>query len=209
MQLAPDRAILLRGEEQVEIPAEEIEAGDLLLVRPGERIPVDGAVEWGNSSVDESMLTGESLPVSKGVGDKVVGATVNKNGALRIRAQRVGQDTTLSRIIRLVREAQGSKAPIANLADRISLYFVPTVMVIALLAGLGWYFVGHAPFTFALRIFIAVMVIACPCAMGLATPTSIMVGTGRGAQLGVLIKSGAPWRWPRRSGPSSLTRPAP
>jgi len=128
--------------------------------------------------------------VDKGEGDRVVGATFNKNGALHIRAQRVGQDTVLARIIRLVREAQGTKAPIANLVDRISLYFVPTVMVIALVAGLGWYFLGGAPFTFALRIFIAVLVIACPCAMGLATPTSIMVGTGRGAQLGVLIKSG-------------------
>jgi len=195
MQLTPDTATLLRTgadgtEEQVGITVEEIEAGDRLFVRPGERIPVDGSVEQGRSSVDESMLSGESLPVSKGGGDKVVGGTLNKNGVLQIRAERVGQDTVLARIIRMVQEAQGSKAPIANLADRISLYFVPAVMVIALMAGLGWYFVGGADFSFALRIFIAVLVIACPCAMGLATPTSIMVGTGRGAQLGVLIKSG-------------------
>jgi P-type Cu+ transporter len=190
MELAPEEATLLRGEEQVKIPVEEIETGDLLLVRPGEKIPVDGVVMGGNSSVDESMLTGESLPVTKGEGDKVVGATLNKNGVLRVRTERVGQDTTLARIIRLVREAQGSKAPIANLADRLSLYFVPTVMVIATAAGLSWYFIGLAEFPFALRIFIAVLVIACPCAMGLATPTSLMVGTGRGAQMGVLIKSG-------------------
>jgi Cu+-exporting ATPase len=178
------------NEEQAAILVSDIEAGDLILVRPGERMPMDGVVQKGRSSVDESMLTGESLPVSKEEGDKVIGGTLNKNGMLRVMAERVGQDTVLARIIKMVREAQGSKAPIANLADRISLYFVPTVMVIATLSGLAWYFVGGSEFAFALRIFIAVLVIACPCAMGLATPTSIMVGTGRGAQLGVLIKSG-------------------
>jgi len=195
MELTPDRATLVQNpgtekEEQVSILVADIETGDLVLVRPGERIPVDGTVKKGHSSVDESMLTGESLPVSKEEGDGVIGGTLNKNGMLRILAERVGQDTVLARIIKMVRDAQGSKAPIANLADRISLYFVPTVMVIATLSGLAWYFLGDAPFPFALRIFIAVLVIACPCAMGLATPTSIMVGTGRGAQLGVLIKSG-------------------
>ncbi|MBU4176414.1 MAG: heavy metal translocating P-type ATPase [Desulfobulbaceae bacterium] len=192
MALAPEEATLLveGGEEQKRIPVAEIEAGDILLVKPGERIPVDGSVVKGRSSVDESMLTGESLPVSKEAGDSVVGATLNKNGLLQMRAEKVGQDTVLARIITMVREAQGSKAPIANLADRISLYFVPTVIVLAILAGLSWYFIGQAEFSFALRIFIAVLVIACPCAMGLATPTSIMVGTGRGAQLGVLVKSG-------------------
>jgi P-type Cu+ transporter len=190
MELAPEEATLLKGEEQVKIPVGEIEAGDLLLVRPGERIPVDGLVVGGHSSVDESMLTGESLPVTKKESDRVVGATLNKNGVLRVRAERVGQDTMLAKIIRLVREAQGSKAPIANLADRLRLYFVPVVMAIATIAGLAWYFIGLAEFPFALRIFIAVLVIACPCAMGLATPTSLMVGTGRGAQMGVLIKSG-------------------
>ena len=195
MELTPDKATLVKNagaenEEQVVILVSDIEAGDIILVRPGERVPVDGTVRKGHSSVDESMLTGESLPVSKEEGDKVIGGTLNKNGMLRILAERVGQDTVLARIIKMVREAQGSKAPIASLADRISLYFVPTVMVIATLSGLAWYFVGGASFPFALRIFIAVLVIACPCAMGLATPTSIMVGTGRGAQLGVLIKSG-------------------
>jgi Cu+-exporting ATPase len=190
MALAPEEATLLVNEEQKKIPVAEIEVGDILLIKPGERIPVDGSVTKGHSSVDESMLTGESLPVSKGVGDPVVGATLNKNGLLQMRAEKVGQDTVLARIITMVREAQGSKAPIANLADRISLYFVPTVIVLAILAGLAWYLIGQAEFSFALRIFIAVLVIACPCAMGLATPTSIMVGTGRGAQLGVLVKSG-------------------
>ncbi len=196
MALTPEEATLLvpgieaEAEAQKKIPVAEIEVGDILLVKPGERIPVDGSVVKGRSSVDESMLTGESLPVSKEVGDPVVGATLNKNGLLQVRAEKVGQDTVLARIITMVREAQGSKAPIANLADRISLYFVPTVMALAILAGLAWYFIGQAEFSFALRIFIAVLVIACPCAMGLATPTSIMVGTGRGAQLGVLVKSG-------------------
>lgn len=190
MELAPDKATLLKDGEQEEILVEEIVPGDVLLVRPGERIPVDGVVVKGASSVDESMLTGESMPVSKGEGDPVVGATLNANGMLQVKAEKVGSDTVLARIIKMVREAQGSKAPIANLADRISLYFVPIVMSIALLAALLWYFAGGADFSFALRIFVAVMVIACPCAMGLATPTSIMVGTGRGAQLGVLIKSG-------------------
>ncbi len=195
MQLTPDEATLVRVdekgvEEMVKILAEEIEAEDVILVRPGERVPMDGVIIKGRSSVDESMLTGESLPVSKEEGDKVIGGTLNKNGALRVQAERVGQDTVLSRIIRMVQEAQGSKAPIANLADRISFYFVPIVMVIAVLSGLAWYYIGTADFPFALRIFVAVLVIACPCAMGLATPTSIMVGTGRGAQLGVLIKSG-------------------
>jgi Cu+-exporting ATPase len=195
MELTPDKATLVKNpgaenEEQDTILVSDIKTGDLILVRPGERVPVDGIVRKGHSSVDESMLTGESLPVSKEEGDKVIGGTLNKNGMLRVSAERVGQDTVLARIIKMVREAQGSKAPIANLADRISLYFVPTVMVIASLSGLAWYFIGGASFPFALRIFIAVLVIACPCAMGLATPTSIMVGTGRGAQLGVLIKSG-------------------
>ncbi|MEJ2690171.1 MAG: heavy metal translocating P-type ATPase [Deltaproteobacteria bacterium] len=194
MALTPDKAILLEKKEDKEVQtvilAEEIEPGDLLLIKPGDRIPVDGIIVAGKSSVDESMLTGESMPVWKKEGEKLAAGTLNKNGVLRMRAEKVGQDTVLARIIRMVREAQGSKAPIANLADRISLYFVPTVMVIATIAGLCWYFIGAAGFVFSLRIFIAVLVIACPCAMGLATPTSIMVGTGRGAQLGVLIKSG-------------------
>ncbi|NDV20098.1 heavy metal translocating P-type ATPase [Pseudodesulfovibrio sp. JC047] len=190
MQLTPDTATLLTDGEQSSIPVDEVEAGDLLLIKPGERIPVDGEIVNGRSSVDESMLTGEPMPVGKDIGDTVAGGTLNTHGALTMKVTRVGEDTVLSRIIKLVQEAQGSKAPIANLADTISFYFVPTVMLIALVAGLSWYFIGNASFPFSLRIFVAVMVIACPCAMGLATPVSIMVGTGRGAQLGVLIKSG-------------------
>lgn len=189
MDLTPDTATLVTEEGNKTIALGDVHKGDLLIVRPGERIPVDGEVTEGRSSVDESMLTGEPLPVTKDVGDTVAGGTMNKHGAFTMRAQRVGGDTMLSRIIRLVQDAQGSKAPIANLADRVSLYFVPIVMVLAVLSGIAWY-VSGAEFTFALRIFISVMVIACPCAMGLATPTSIMVGTGRGAQLGVLIKNG-------------------
>ncbi|MEN8257227.1 MAG: heavy metal translocating P-type ATPase [Thermodesulfobacteriota bacterium] len=190
MELAPETALLLKDGDQVEILVDDIVKGDHLLVRPGDRLPVDGVVLNGESAVDESMLTGESVALKKKEGDQVYGGTLNKNGALTVVAAKVGQETMLARIIKMVQEAQGSKAPIANLADRISLYFVPTVMVLAVLAGLSWYFAGNADFTFALRIFIAVLVIACPCAMGLATPTSIMVGTGRGAQLGVLVKNG-------------------
>ncbi len=190
MELAPETALLVKDGAQTEILVSEIGKGDHILVRPGDRVAVDGIVVSGESAVDESMLTGESVALKKKVGDAVFGGTLNKNGALTIVADKVGQDTMLARIIRMVQDAQGSKAPIANLADRISLYFVPTVMALALLAGLSWYFIGHTDFTFALRIFIAVLVIACPCAMGLATPTSIMVGTGRGAQLGVLVKNG-------------------
>ncbi|WP_084287557.1 heavy metal translocating P-type ATPase [Desulfovermiculus halophilus] len=190
MQLRPETATRIEGQELASVPVSSIQPGDLLLIRPGERIPVDGRIEDGQSSLDESMLTGEPIPKSKGPGDSVITGTVNTQGSLRIRAEKVGRETTLARIIALVQEAQGSKAPIANLADKVSLYFVPTVICIALLAGLAWYFLGQAEFSFALRIFVAVMVIACPCALGLATPTAIMVGTGRGAQLGTLIKSG-------------------
>ncbi|MFP4317017.1 MAG: heavy metal translocating P-type ATPase [Desulfovibrionales bacterium] len=190
MQLRPDKATLIRDGKQETVLVEELGPGDMVLIRPGERVPVDGKVQEGTSNVDESMLTGESMPVGKKEGDALVGGTMNLNGAMTMQVERVGAETVLSRIIRLVQEAQGSKAPIANLADVISFYFVPVVIVIAVLSGLSWYFLADEPFTFALRIFIAVMVIACPCAMGLATPTSIMVGTGRGAQLGVLIKSG-------------------
>ncbi len=189
LELSPDTANLMVDGEPRVVPAAELKVGDRLRVKPGERIPVDGMVVSGRSSVDESMLTGESLPVEKGPGDSVAGGSRNKVGVFEMQARRVGQDTMLARIVRMVQDAQGGKAAIANLADRMSLYFVPAVMAIALAAGTAWLVAG-AEFTFALRIFIAVLVIACPCAMGLATPTSIMVGTGRGAQLGVLIKSG-------------------
>jgi Cu+-exporting ATPase len=190
MRLAPDTATLVEGGVERAVPVEEIEPGDLLRIRPGERLPVDGEVVEGESHVDESMLTGEPLPVKRGLGDTLIGGTLNTTGAVIMRAARVGEDTVLARIVSLVRQAQGSKAPIASLADTVSFYFVPVVMALAVATGLGWYLLGGESFVFALRSTIAVLVIACPCAMGLATPTSIMVGTGRGAQLGVLIKSG-------------------
>ncbi|NEX12465.1 MAG: copper-translocating P-type ATPase [Prosthecochloris sp.] len=194
MQLKPDKATLLSGQgqnlKQEVVDVEDIEVGDLLLIRPGERIPVDGRIAKGNIVVDESMLTGEPLPVNRSEGDRVVGGTLNKSGVIHLRAEQVGNNTILARIVRMVQDAQGSKAPIATLADRVSLYFVPAVMCIALLTGLAWSLAGEAALSTALRYFIAVLVIACPCAMGLATPTSIMVGTGRGAQLGVLFKNG-------------------
>jgi len=189
MGLAPKTAtVIIDGKEQV-IPIEKVQVGDVLVVRPGERIPVDGVVVSGHTSVDESMLTGESLPVEKQAGSEVVGASINQNGTITIRASRVGKDTVLAQIIKLVEEAQGSKAPIAQLADIVAGYFVPTVMAIAVLAGLAWFLSGESA-AFALTIFISVLVIACPCALGLATPTAIMVGTGKGAEHGILIKSG-------------------
>jgi Cu+-exporting ATPase len=193
LSLAPETATVLKdgalGPEEARVPAAEVSPGDTVLVRPGERLPVDGVVLSGAGGVDESMLTGESLPVAKGPGDRVAAGTLNGAGALTIRADKTGGDTMLARIVDMVQQAQGTKAPIANLADKISAVFVPAVMGIAVLAGLGWLGAG-AGAPFALKIFTAVLVIACPCAMGLATPMSIMVATGRGAQLGVLIKSG-------------------
>lgn len=191
MQLKPQKATLLVDDQQQEIKVDEIEEGDLLLVRPGEKIPADGIVEEGRSSVDESMLTGESLPVIRNAGDPLYSGTVNGSGAIKLRCTKTGQDTVLSGIIRLVQNAQGSKAPIAGMADRISLYFVPAVICFALFTGIMWYSIGGVEVSVALRFFIAVLVIACPCAMGLATPTSLMVGMGRGAQLGILIKNGS------------------
>lgn len=189
MGLSPKTALILHGETEIEIPIEEVEVGDIVVVKPGSKIPVDGVVVEGYSSVDESMLTGESMPVDKKIGDPVIGASINKNGAMRFKATRVGSDTALAQIIKLVEDAQGSKAPIAQLADVVSGYFVPTVFAIAIVASLAWYVSGQTP-VFALSIFIAVLVIACPCALGLATPTAIMVGTGKGAEYGVLIKGG-------------------
>jgi len=190
MGLTPKTAVIMRNDSEVEIPIDEVEVGDIILVKPGERVPVDGIVIEGTTSVDESMLTGESIPVEKNVGDTVIGASINKNGSIKYKATRVGKDTVLSQIIKLVEDAQGSKAPIAKLADVIAGYFVPIVMILAVLSGLGWYFFGRESAVFALTIFISVLVIACPCALGLATPTAIMVGTGKGAEYGVLIKSG-------------------
>ncbi len=180
IKLRTDKAVVVEGDEQITINVEDIEHDQILVVRPGERIPVDGTVVQGSSAVDESMLTGESIPRTKAVGDKVYGGTLNTNGNIRFRAEKVGSETALARIIKMIEEAQGSKAPIASLADRVSLYFVPVVIVLAFVSGLAWLLLGQTEFTFALRIFIAVLVIACPCALGLATPTAIMVGTGRG-----------------------------
>lgn len=190
MNLAPKTAIVLREGQEVELPVEDVLVEDVIFVRPGERIPVDGIIISGSTAVDESMLTGESLPVEKGLGDNVVGASLNKTGSFQFRATKVGKETTLSQIITLVEDAQGSKAPIAQLADKVSGVFVPVVMVLALLSGLGWFILGQESWVFALTITISVLVIACPCALGLATPTAIMVGTGKGAEHGVLIKSG-------------------
>ena len=189
--LEPKTARVVREGVEADIPIREVRAGDLVVVRPGERIPVDGVVEDGRSAVDESMITGESMPVKKGPGDEVIGATLNKTGSFRFRATKVGKDTALAQIIRLVREAQGSKAPIQRLADVIAGYFVPVVMSVAVATFVIWFDFGPAPaFTFALLNFVAVMIIACPCALGLATPTAVMVGTGRGAEQGILIKGG-------------------
>ncbi|MBU3181208.1 heavy metal translocating P-type ATPase [Clostridium psychrophilum] len=190
MGLQPKTAIILSGDKEVEISIDEVEVGDIVVVRPGEKMPVDGEVVLGTTSVDESMLTGESMPVEKSIGNKIIGASINKNGSIKFKATKVGKDTALSQIIKLVENAQGSKAPIAKMADIISGYFVPVVIGLALVSSLSWLLAGQSG-VFSLTIFISVLVIACPCALGLATPTAIMVGTGKGAEYGVLIKSGS------------------
>ncbi|WP_304943342.1 heavy metal translocating P-type ATPase [Vallitalea guaymasensis] len=187
--LRPKEALVLHGNEEIRMPIDEVEVGDIVLVKPGEKIPVDGRVIEGSSSVDESMISGESIPVEKNVGSNVIGASINKNGLLKIETTKVGDDTALAKIIDLVEQAQGSKAPIAKLADIIAGYFVPIVISIAIIAGIAWY-IGTGDLELTLKVFISVLVIACPCALGLATPTAIMVGTGKGADEGVLIKSG-------------------
>jgi len=189
MKLSPKTAKVIRNKKEIEIPIDEIKVNDIIIVKPGERIPVDGIVLSGYSSVDESMITGESIPVEKKKGDEVVGATINKHGVLEFKATKVGADTVLSQIIKIVEEAQMSKAPIQRFADKISSYFVPAVVLIALVTFLFWYFSGSI-FTFALMTSVAILVIACPCALGLATPTAIIVGTGKGAEKGILIKGG-------------------
>ena len=189
VNLAPKTARVIRNGGEREITVDEVALGDVIRVRPGESMPVDGVVVEGRTSVDESMLTGESIPVEKESGDEVIGASINKNGSIDYRATRVGSDTTLSKIIKLVEDAQGSKAPIARMADIITGYFVPIVIALAVLAGIAWLIAGQSGI-FVLSVIITTLVIACPCALGLATPTSIMVGTGKGAEHGVLIKSG-------------------
>ncbi|HIU75972.1 MAG TPA: copper-translocating P-type ATPase [Candidatus Pelethocola excrementipullorum] len=189
MELAPDVAVLLRDGKEEEVPVEQIQANDVILVRPGTKVPLDGVVKQGASSVDESMLTGESIPVEKEAGDEVIGGSMNYNGAMQVTVTHVGSDTTLAKIIKLMEDAQGKKAPISKLADTVAGYFVPAVLLIAVVAAVIWGIAGY-PASFVLRIFVSVLVIACPCALGLATPTAIMVGTGLGAKYGILIKSG-------------------
>ncbi|MDE5575940.1 MAG: heavy metal translocating P-type ATPase [Oscillospiraceae bacterium] len=191
MNLAPKTAFVMRGDKELEVALSQVKVGDIVVSRSGESLAVDGEVIEGSAVVDESMLTGESVPIEKKVGDKVVGATINKNGFIKYRSEKVGEDTALSRIIKFVEEAQGTKAPIARLADTISAYFVPAVLALAVIACLGWLIAGESS-EFCITILISVLVIACPCALGLATPTAIMVGTGKGAENGILIKGGEP-----------------
>lgn len=189
MELAPETAIVLRNGEQEEVLVEQVSVGEIVIIKPGSRIPLDGVVIEGNTSVDESMLTGESIPVEKNLNDEVVGGSMNYHGAISVRVTHVGQDTTLAKIVKMMEDAQGKKAPISKLADKVAGYFVPVVMGIALVAAIIWLLVGK-DLAFALSIFVSVLVVACPCALGLATPTAIMVGTGLGAKHGILIKSG-------------------
>ena len=190
MGLAPKTAVILRDGAEEEIPIEDVQIGDIIIIKPGEKLPVDGVVTEGHSAIDESMLTGESMPIDKQAGDSVYAATINTTGTLRFKAEKVGADTALAQIIKLVEEAQGGKAPIAALADKVAGVFVPIVCLIAIAVGVAWYFGTSGDLRFALTVFISVLVIACPCALGLATPTAIMVGTGKGAESGILIKGG-------------------
>jgi len=190
MGLQAKTARVRRNGKEIDVPVENVLVGDIIIVRPGEKIPVDGVIVKGATSIDESMISGESIPVEKNIKDRVIGATINKNGSIEFRATEVGDGTVLSQIVKLIEEAQGSKAPIQRFADKISAYFVPTVLVLSALTFIIWYFVVGQTFVFALLLGVSVVVIACPCALGLATPTAIMVGTGRGAEKGILIKSG-------------------
>lgn len=190
MGLQAKTARVIRNGEEQEIPVEDVQVGDIVVVRPGEKIPVDGLVVEGYSAVDEKVITGESIPVEKKSGDQVIGATMNKTGRLKFKATKVGKDTVLAQIINMVEDALSSKAPVQRLADIASGYFVPAIIITATLSSLAWYFIAGATFIFALTVFIAVLIVACPCALGLATPTAIMVGVGKGAENGILIKSG-------------------
>src|SRR5512136_1056873 len=191
MGLQAKTARVIRNGQEIDLPVEEVLVGDIVQVRPGEKVPVDGLIVEGSSAVDESMLTGESLPVSKKAGDEVIGATLNKTGAFKFRATKVGKDTALAQIVKMVQDAQNSKAPIARLADTVSGFFVPIVMILAVLTFVVWFDFGPQPqLVFALVTSVTVLIIACPCALGLATPMSLMVGIGKGAENGILIRSG-------------------
>ncbi|OLC82219.1 MAG: metal-transporting ATPase, partial [Thaumarchaeota archaeon 13_1_40CM_3_50_5] len=190
LNLQPSMSHVIRDGVETSIPIENVRVGDVLIVRPGERVPVDGKVVDGSSVVDESMITGESLPNDKRIGDEVIGATINKTGLLKIQATKVGQDTVLSQIAKLVEEAQVGKAPLQRLADRVSAYFVPAVILIAISSFMFWYFVANIGLAFSLLAFVSVVIIACPCALGIATPAALLVGTGKGAENGILIKGG-------------------
>ena len=190
LDIQPRMAHVYKDGQETEIPVEQVQLGDMVIVRPGEKIPVDGIVTEGHSSVDQSAITGESIPVSKDVGDEVIGATINKSGMMRIKATKVGQDTLLSQIIKLVDEAKSSRVPLQRLADKISSYFVPAVTTIAIVSALAWFFVGGIGLTFSLLAFVSVIIIACPCALGIATPAALMVGGGKAAENGILIKGG-------------------
>ena len=189
MGLQAKTARVIRNDVEQEVPIEEVQVGDIIVVRPGEKIPVDGTVIEGYSAVDEKVITGESIPVEKKVGDQVVGATLNKTGVFKFKATKVGKDTVLAQIINMVEDALTSKAPVQRLADVAAGYFVPAIIIVATLAAFAWYFIS-GDYIFSLTVFIAVLVVACPCALGLATPTAIMVGVGKGAENGILIKSG-------------------
>ena len=197
LDLQPRMAKVLRpvegtevGTEEVEIPVEQIQVGDILVIRPGERIPTDGIIIEGSSSIDESAITGESIPVDKSKGEEVIGATINKSGLLKVKATKVGQDTVLSQIITLVEEARTGKAQMQKLVDQVAKYFVPAILITAIGVGLGWFFIGSIGFTFSLLAFVSVMIIACPCALGIATPAALMMGTGKAAENGILFKGG-------------------
>lgn len=190
MQLGAKTATVIRNKKEIQVPLEEVQVNDLILVKPGKKVPVDGIIVEGYSALDESMITGESIPVEKKEEDTVIGSTLNKHGSFTFRATKVGAETTLSRIIKLIEEAQTKKAPIQIFADNVSAYFVPTVIALSLLTFIVWYWIVGAAFSFALVTAVSVLVIACPCALGLATPTAIMVGTGKGAKAGILIKGG-------------------
>jgi Cu+-exporting ATPase len=190
LDLKPKMAKVLRNGVEVEVPIEEVQEGEIMVIRPGERIPTDGVIIEGSSSIDESAVTGESIPVDKKKEDEVIGATINKNGLLRVKATKVGQNTVLSQIIRLVEDARTGKAQMQKLVDQVAKYFVPAVLGIAIGVGIGWYFVGEIGFTFSLLSFVSVIIIACPCALGIATPAALMMGTGKGAENGILFKGG-------------------